>query len=115
MQTKTAHYFSGKKFNIVQFSASYFLKSGSYPCICLWNKDLRNFIKKDNEGKNWQTSTILFLFRTMWMKSNLMIKKMNLLNKYIVSGICTDWFDKSLSKQQLSYPPCGFKPLASTL
>ena len=33
MQTRTAHYFSGKKFNIVQFSASILKKVAAIPAF----------------------------------------------------------------------------------
>lgn len=40
MQTRTAHYFSGKKFNIVQFSASILKK---------WQQSLHLYLKQGFE------------------------------------------------------------------
>lgn len=108
MQTRTAHYFSGKVQHCAIFclnlkkwqqSLHLYLKQGSWESL----------LKKVMKAKNWQTSSILFLFKTMWMISNFKDWKMNLLNKYTVSGICTDWFDKSVSKQRFT-TPCSLKP-----
>lgn len=51
MQTRTAHYFSGKKFNIVQFSASVLKKVAAIPAFVFETRIWESLLKKVMKAK----------------------------------------------------------------